>query len=71
VQEIGMYVVIVDIVAVLLIVGGIFLVLRPPGRPAGAQGDPGTYARRIAGTMIAAFGLAIGVMVTLFHFASM
>ena len=68
----SVYVVVVDVVAVLLIAGGAALVLRRSGpRPTGgAEGDPATYARRIAGTMIAAFGLAIGMMVTLFHFAS-
>jgi hypothetical protein len=67
-----MYVVIVDIVAALLIAGGIVLLTRRPAeRPIGSgEGDPRTYARRIAGTMIAAFGLAIGLMVTLFHFQS-
>ena len=69
-----MNVVIVDIVAVLLILGGIALVMWRPRRSGGADGggapDAGTYARRIAGTMIAAFGLAISVMVTAFHFAS-
>jgi hypothetical protein len=67
----SVYVVVVDVVAVLLVAGGAALVLRRSGpRPSGGEGDPGTYARRIAGTMIAAFGLAIGMMVTLFHFAS-
>jgi hypothetical protein len=69
-----MYVVIVDVVAVLLIVGGVLLVARRPPAAEGptreGEGDPRTYARRIAGTMIAAFGLAIGMMVTLFHFQS-
>jgi hypothetical protein len=68
-----MYVVIVDVVAVVLLVGGIFLVVKGPAPregPSTGEGDPGTYARRIAGTMIAAFGLAIGLMVTLFHFQS-
>jgi hypothetical protein len=69
-----MYVVIVDIVAALLIVGGVALVARRPPLAKGAtpagEADPRTYARRIAGTMMAAFGLAIGLMVTLFHFAS-
>jgi hypothetical protein len=67
-----MYVVIVDIVAALLIAGGIVLLARRPAeRPiASGEGDPRTYVRRIAGTMMAAFGLAIGLMVTLFHFQS-
>jgi len=68
-----MYLVTVDIVAVLLIVGGIALAARRPrgpARPADHGDDPRTYARRIIGTMMAAFGLAIGLMVTLFHFQS-
>ena len=68
-----MYVVIVDIGAVLLIVGGVALAARrPPGPARGAEAgdDPRTYVRRISGTMMAAFGLAIGLMVTLFHFQS-
>ena len=35
-----------------------------------AAPDAGTYGLRIGGTMLAAFGLAIGLMFTLFHFAS-
>ena len=70
-----MYVFIVDIFAVLLFAGGAYLVAKPPGADSwrgsnDAGPGPGTYARRIAGTMMAAFGLAIGLMVTLFHFAS-
>jgi hypothetical protein len=70
-----MYVVLVDIFAVVLIVVGVFLVIRRPGgsptTPGNEDGDdPGTYVRRIAGTMVAAFGLAIGMMVTLCHYAS-
>jgi len=68
-----MYVVIVDILAVLLILGGIALAaLRAPdpARQAEEGDDPRTYVRRIAGTMMAAFGLALGLMVTLFHFQS-
>ena len=61
-----MYVIAVDVVAVLLIIGGIALLAR---RPADGGSEAGAYARRIAGTMIAAFGLAIGLMVTVFHFA--
>ena len=66
-----MYVVIVDIVALILIAIGVALLLKRSEAAPGATGDdPRTYARRIAGTMIAAFGLAIGLMVTLFHLQS-
>jgi hypothetical protein len=67
-----MYVVMVDILASILFAAGVVLLFKSSettGRAA-AGADPGTYARRIVGTMIAAFGLAIGLMVTLFHFAS-
>ena len=68
-----MYVILVDIVAAVLIVGGIVLLAKPPRTPAidSEQGDPRVYARRLVGTMIAAFGLAIGLMTTLFHFLSL
>ena len=62
-----MYVILIDIVAILLVAGGIVLLTR---RPRGQGGEAGVYARRIGGTMIAAFGLAIGLMVTIFHFAA-
>jgi hypothetical protein len=62
--ESRMYVIAVDIVAVLMVAGGIVLLTRRRG-----GSEAGVYARRIGGTMIAAFGLAIGLMVTIFHFA--
>jgi uncharacterized membrane protein YjjP (DUF1212 family) len=62
-----MYVVMVDIVALMLIVAGVTLLLRSSDA---ASPNAGTYGRRIGGTMLAAFGLAIGMMVTLFHFNS-
>jgi len=67
-----MYVILVDIAALVLLIGGIVLVAKPPtnGAANGEESDPRVYARRIVGTMIAAFGLAIGLMVTLFHFLS-
>jgi len=61
-----MSVIVVDILGLVLIATGVVLVLRRPGR----SGEAGTYARRIAGTMMAAFGFALGMMVTLYHFAS-
>ncbi len=42
------------------------LIGRPPPVAANAD-DPVTYILRIAGTMVMVFGLAIGVMVTLFN----
>lgn len=71
-----MSVLVVDVFGFMLIGIGVALVLKGPGRPTGTSeaegraGDPGVYARRIGGTMLAAFGLALGLMVTLYHFAS-
>jgi hypothetical protein len=66
-----MYVVLVDIAALILIAMGVGLLLKRSGTaPETADEDPRAYIRRIAGTMIAAFGLAIGLMVTLFHLQS-
>jgi hypothetical protein len=70
-----MYVAIVDVLALILFVAGVVLLLKslkPAGEANGdgAAPDAGTYGRRICGTMMAAFGLAIGMMVTLFHFVS-
>jgi len=66
----------VDLVGLVLIVAGTWLALAKPrqGRDSsvprrGAEEDPRVYARRIAGFMVAAFGLAITVMFTTFHFA--
>jgi len=66
-----MYVVVVDIFALALLAVGISLVIRS-SRTSGATSEPtaGVYGRRIGGTMLAALGLALGLMVTLFHFAS-
>ena len=61
-----MTLILVDLAGLVLIVAGVALVLKRPGR----SGEAGTYARRIAGTMMAAFGFALGMMVTLYHFAS-
>ena len=61
-----MSVILVDLLGLILVAIGIALVLKPPG----LSGEAGIYARRIGGTMLAAFGLALGLMVTLYHFAS-
>ena len=61
-----MSVLLVDLAGLVLVAIGVALVLKRPGQ----SGEAGTYARRIAGTMMAAFGLAIGMMVTLYHFSS-
>ncbi|HYD24994.1 MAG TPA: hypothetical protein VEB68_09360 [Croceibacterium sp.] len=55
-----------DAVCLLFVAGGLavaFVGASPTGN------DPGTYARRIGGVMVAAFGLALGTIVTAFHFA--
>jgi hypothetical protein len=74
-METAMNVLVIDILGLVLIATGLTLVFRRPGRaarpaPPGVGGDPGAYERRIAGTMMAAFGLALGMMVTLFHFVA-
>jgi hypothetical protein len=59
-------IVVFDVVCLLVVVAGLVLAFR------GASGtgkDPGTYGRRIAGTMLAAFGLALGTIVTVFNVA--
>ena len=61
-----MSVLLVDLLGLVSIAVGVALVLKRPGR----SGEAGIYARRIAGTMMAAFGLALGLMVTLYHFSS-
>jgi len=74
-----MGVIFVDIFCALLIVGGIVLAIRGaglahgparlPGRP-GEAPRPAAYAMRIAGVMMAAFGLALGTIVTGFTIAT-
>ena len=67
----------VDAMCALLIALGIALVLKRPPRPRGSLGrtvdraheQPLTYILRIAGVMLAAFGLALGCMVTIMHFS--
>jgi hypothetical protein len=71
-----MHVLAIDIFGLILIAVGVTLIVKRPGgepgapRPGGEEGDPRVYVRRIAGTMMAAFGLALGLMVTLFHFVA-
>jgi len=65
----------VDLFGIVLIVAGLVVAFRKPRpRPgissaADADEDPRVYLRRIAGFMVAAFGLALTVMFTTFHFA--
>ena len=66
----------VDLFGILLIVTGLVLAFRKPRPRAGAasrigegEEDPRVYIRRIAGFILAAFGLALTVMFTTFHFA--
>ena len=78
------YVLIVDIFGLILAVAGFCMAFRQAfvrrliGRPplptssldeADDTGDPLTYILRIAGIMMMAFGVAIGIMVTLFSLA--
>jgi hypothetical protein len=65
-----MYVVVVDFFALILFVAGVSLLVKSARTSGAAQTGGGTYGLRIGGTMLAALGLALGLMVTLFHFAS-
>lgn len=67
-----MYVVVIDVFAFALFLAGALLLASSwkADRRAADRADAGSYGRRIGGTMLAAFGLALGLMVTLFHFAS-
>jgi hypothetical protein len=72
--EVAMQVLVVDVLGLILVALGVMLVVKRPepsaSRAANGDDDPRVYMRRIAGTMMAAFGLALGLMVTLFHFAA-
>lgn len=77
------YVVLADVFAVILAVAGFTMAFRQStvrrliGRPppvastrlAGDEEEPITYILRIAGVMVMVFGIVIGGMFTLFHFA--
>ncbi len=64
-----------DAFCVLLIVAGLLIAFKKPSpRPTdpsrdNADDDPRIYARRIAGVMLMAFGLALAVIFTTFHYA--
>lgn len=62
----------VEAVCVILFLAGLALLLRAPASRPGAapldpSDDPRTYIRRIAGMMLAAFGLALGLIVGVFY----
>ena len=67
---------VVDTMCALLVVLGIALVLKRPAKPRGSLGstvydannNPQTYILRIAGVTLTAFGFALGLMATVFHF---
>jgi len=64
-----------DMFCAALIVAGLVIAFKKPSRksrdsaPGPAKDDPRIYVRRIAGVMMAAFGLALAVLFTAFHFA--
>ena len=71
-----MNIVLFDAFCALLVVAGLIIAFRKPGRQARTlqsggrvNNDPQTYIRRIGGVMMMAFGLALAVMVTAFHLA--
>ena len=65
------------IMCALLFALGISLALKPLAHPPISPGQtvpsinerPETYIFRIGGVMVAVFGLALGLMATVFHFA--
>jgi hypothetical protein len=59
-------IVVVDAVCLLVVAGGLVLAFAGASR---SGTDPGTYVRRIAGPMLAAFGLAIGAIFTAYSLA--
>jgi uncharacterized membrane protein YfcA len=66
----------VDLFGIALLIAGLVMAFKKPRRRPGvshpaddADEDPRVYVRRIAGFMLAAFGLALTVMFTTFHFA--
>ena len=66
----------VDLFGIVLIVAGLVIAFKKPRPRPGASSsredadeDPRVYLRRIAGFMLAAFGLALTVMFTTYHFA--
>jgi hypothetical protein len=73
-----MRIVLIDVFCIILITIGVTMVLRRtnirgPGMntivPGPVDSDPLTYIFRIAGTMLAVFGLALGLSMTIFHFS--
>lgn len=65
-----MFVVVVDVICALMIIGGLVLAIRGARRDRSDAPRPAAYATRIAGVMIAAFGLALGTLVTTFTLVS-
>lgn len=70
-----MSIVLVDIFCIILVAIGVAMVLRRPNARgpgmntvvAGSVDSPETYIFRIAGTMLAVFGLALGLMMSISH----
>jgi hypothetical protein len=74
-KEIAVSIWLIDALCALLIVIGAALAFRRPASPHGRPGlqvhasdQPQTYIMRIGGVMLATFGLALGLMATVFHF---
>jgi len=67
----------VDLLGIVLMVTGLVIAFKKPRPRPGTSSrsaedgeeDPRVYVRRIAGFMLAAFGLTLVVMFTTFHFA--
>lgn len=70
-----MSVIVADVFCGILVVAGITIALKGAGASAGSTPGaeapaPATYATRIAGVMMMAFGIALGTIVTTFSIAS-
>jgi len=68
---------VIILASIMFFVGLRMLLWRPESAPKSApiseddrsEVDPRTYIFRIAGTMVMTFGLALGLMLTIFHLA--
>ncbi len=60
-----MTIVLIDAICAVAVIAGLIFAFRGTTR----TDDPGVYARRISGMMVAAFAFALAAMLTAFHLA--